>query len=142
MTPHPLAQQLAALTPETTSPTTRRALTRRARALGRCDLLPAWIAESPAGVTLTVSLDAICHEVDAILIAKIAARTTPTPQLLQVLRLVYLRGLHHAPQHTPIPPQQHAQARVNTFLAYLDGDPNASAQDADLVDPQTLALLR
>jgi hypothetical protein len=143
------AAQLAQLNPLTTSLPTRRLLQRRARALGRCDLLPAWIRDSPAHNDVTPpSPDAICQAVDAILLAKIAAHDTPhpTPNLLQLLRLVYLRGLRTAPPPTPtappIPANQHAQARVNTFLAYLDGDPHASPQDADLVQPHSLALVR
>lgn len=145
-----LATQVAQLSPATTTPTARRRLARRARALGRCDLLPGWVTAplpaTPDNDVTPPDLDAICHEVDAILTAKIAARTTPTPALLQLLRYVYLRGLRNAPAPDTappfLPPQAHAQARVNTFLAYLDGDPSASAQDADLVPHQTSALVR
>lgn len=121
-----------------TNPATRRHIMRRARSLGRFDLIPdSWkhVATEPAksktdfsrqersDANVALMLKAQEHEVD-----------------ISLLQTVYVRGVSEFAQLEEAPTtictrHEWALARVNSFLRAYNGDPATRTADHDLLSP-------
>lgn len=138
-----LLDELALLDP-THPPTTRQAreLCRKAKAINRIDVLPAWLipltrrdrvpppcTPTPPRAHAAVTATTLGSE-DSVLKAKSESSGVPVP----VLRTVLKRGLCEAStKDLPIDPYEYAQARVNSFIRLYQGDCQAREDDADLL---------
>jgi hypothetical protein len=115
----------------------RRELARRARRLGRCDLLPGWLASppppsppTPQPAPTTPPPPPLDDTAERIIDAKARVHGIPA----SVLRMVYSRELVSNPTTlSPPSPQNCAHARVNSFIRLSQGDPDARSDDADLL---------
>lgn len=132
----------------------KRHIIRRARALGKIDLLPeSWkatasrefpgsgtrAAEPGAPKTIVVAA-AGPNELDDQLLIKAERHNSAAPDDRQVsvakLKAVYRRGLAEFTVKPCVTPEQYAHARVNSFLRLLGGDAPDSASytgDNDLL---------
>jgi hypothetical protein len=138
-----LLAQVDALSPSTASLRAVRRLHRRARRMGRCDLLPGWMhqmvadAVPPSGADpgpLPVRAELQTSDLERCLAAKAGEHDLALP----VLRTVFKRGLSEyaavtASAPLPVGPEEFAHARVNTFIRLHYGDDGARADDADLL---------
>jgi hypothetical protein len=131
-----LLSDLATASPTTTPQSVLSALRHRARALGRTDCLPAWLAthSAPRTSSAAAASSAPSPAADAVLHAKAASSNLP----YALLRVVYRRALAtsaaSAAPATPFPTQDAlAQARVNTFIRAASGDSTADTPDGDLL---------
>ena len=141
-----LVAKVRSLDPEHTSSQTAKKIWRQAKRQRKTYLRPSWLvhrAKSPAAqkVSLT-STDAMStatsQPVDAIsevhmcLAAKSQEHLVPLP----VLRTVFQRGVREFATLDSRPPATHiefAQARVNSFVRLVYGDPDARCCDIDLL---------
>lgn len=103
----------------------RRHIMKRARGLGRADLIPASWRTAAASLESTLS-------------SRVAAFNASHERSLSaaLLRTVYLRGVtaHSSVAGvTTLLPHQMGMARVNSFLRLAAGDPSASTVDVDLL---------
>jgi hypothetical protein len=133
-----LLSDLATASPTTTPQSVLSALRHRARALGRTDCLPAWLAthSAPRTSSAAAASSAPSPAADAVLHAKAASSNLP----YALLRVVYRRALAtSAASAAPLPPTPFptqdalAQARVNTFIRAASGDSTADTPDGDLL---------
>lgn len=120
------------------NPTQRRHIMRRARDLGRFDLIPdAWkhINREPA-VTKTRFDDHERSEANEALAIKADQHNVD----LSLLQTVYVRGVREFAQLQTPPTEvttrhEWALARVNSFLRAHNGDPATRDADHDLLNP-------
>ena len=150
-----LAAEIASRDPSSTSPRQARELYKRARHLGRCDLVQGWLYDlakrqrvsspelpqtrtnrAPENVSgENAAGSAATSDFEKCLSAKSAEHEIPMP----VLRTSFKRGLIEytsrvrSGERLPICAEEFAQARVNTLIRLFYGDPDARDCDGDLV---------
>ena len=131
-----------------TTPQQARVLVRQAKKLGRCDLLPGWLlslakCQNPAVTSEDTAkrvagprnaAPAVISDRERCIAAKSDEHSIPT----HVLRTVFQRGLREytqmsTEQRLPVCAEQVANARVNTFVRLVYGDPTARDCDSDLL---------
>ena len=137
--------QLWKADPEALSTRELKQLVRTAQQLRRCDLLPGNLTEQTAQAcspnALTSENSSTTQQDPAISesLTCLAAKSETTRISFKVLLRVYQRGvieyerLRRAKTMIPVGASQFAQARVNTFIRLVDGDPDARDDDKDLL---------
>lgn len=121
-----------------TNSTTRRHIMRRARSLGRFDLIPdPWkqLAKPETSEKSEFSDSERSHANEMLTQKAADARID-----ISLLRSVYVRGISEfaqlpdAPQNV-VSRDEWAQARVNSFIRASNGDPATRTTDRDLLNP-------
>lgn len=138
---HNVQTLLAAIESEekvTSDSTSRRHIMRRARSLGRFDLIPdTWKrqarSERPETVDLSASALSDANQ-------ELALKASQHQIDISLLRSVYVRGLREfselpEPPHHLATRDEWAQARVNSFIRAYSGDPATRKTDYDLLQP-------
>ena len=149
-----LAAEISSRDPSNTTPRQARELYKRAKHLGRCDLVQGWLFElaqrashpqRPPQTRTNGAPESVLREnaagsdamsdFERCLSAKSAEHEIPMP----VLRTSFKRGLIEytsrvrSGERLPICAEEFAQARVNTLIRLFYGDPDARDCDSDLV---------
>ena len=121
-----------------TNGTVRRHIMRRARALGRFDLIPdTWKhvtqSKTPENGEMSDSERSAVNEL-------LAQKASSAGIDISLLRSVYIRGVSEFAQMPNVPSEvvsrdEWAQARVNSFIRAFNGDPATRKTDYDLLNP-------
>ena len=144
-----LVSEIRTLTPGTLTAKKARQVHRRAKQLGRCDLVPSWVtacyqqrnqqriksvtaAAATRQPTQTQGVER--SEYELVLMAKCTEHDIPLP----VLRTVFKRGLSEyacvsETSDVPAGAVEFAHARVNTFVRLVYGDCEVREDDVDLL---------
>jgi len=143
-----LRADIELLTPQNTTVRRAKMIYRRAKQLGRCDLVPDHVLsllESQKALTCTDTaraeraLNTSRSDDKFDYQACLAAKSVEADIPLVYLRASFMRGiveyvhLNRDHRFVPVRPQEWANARVNSMIRLDQGDPDARTDDWDLV---------